>query len=178
MQDFIRSPLRLHRWLKTDKLLSFFHKEEKKSLSTSYQGQLAAVKEEWSQAVERTRELYTGMLDRVREEHSATLERVTHLKDLELKAAVSASGHVKWGRLQITLLTHTHFLCRFFFFFFPPILNRYILTFSYSFFILSAFFSIFFLRYSVQVDYCFIFSLFSLVSLITCCILSLPKKQT
>ena len=53
------------------------------------------MKEEWAQAVERTKELYTGMLDRVRDEHSSALQRMTHLKDLELKAAVAASGHVK-----------------------------------------------------------------------------------
>ncbi|XP_063859790.1 fas-binding factor 1 homolog isoform X2 [Scylla paramamosain] len=93
-----------------DSLLSDFQsklsllQEEKKSLSTSYQGQLVAVKEEWSQAVERTRELYTGMLDRVREEHSATLERVSHLKDLELKAAVAASGHAKEVEVVMTQL--------------------------------------------------------------------------
>lgn len=75
--------------------LFILYKEEKKSLSESYQAQLSRVKEEWSGAVERTREMYAGMLDRVREEHSSALQRLTYLKDMELKAAMAATGHAK-----------------------------------------------------------------------------------
>ncbi|KAK7077740.1 hypothetical protein SK128_024387 [Halocaridina rubra] len=68
---------------------------EKNTLETSYEAQLASVKREWSEAVNRTKELYTEMTERMKAEHSAALERMTYLKDLELNAAVSASGHVK-----------------------------------------------------------------------------------
>lgn len=72
-----------------------FCKEEKEGLASSYDVQLANVKSEWSQAVERTKELYTGMVERMKEEHHAALERMVHLKELEVKAAMSASGHVR-----------------------------------------------------------------------------------
>lgn len=68
---------------------------EKESLATTYEAQLGSVKSEWSQAVERTKELYLGMVERMKEEHNAALQRMTDLKELELKAAVSASGHVR-----------------------------------------------------------------------------------
>lgn len=63
---------------------------------TSYDVQLGSVKSEWSHALERTKELYKGMMERMKDEHSEALQRITDLKELELKAAVSASGHVRY----------------------------------------------------------------------------------
>ncbi|XP_042859747.1 fas-binding factor 1 homolog isoform X2 [Penaeus japonicus] len=68
---------------------------EKDNLVTSYDVQLGSVKSEWSHALERTKELYKGMMERMKDEHSEALQRITDLKELELKAAVSASGHVR-----------------------------------------------------------------------------------
>lgn len=56
---------------------------------------MSSVKAEWTTAMERTKELYSDMVQRMKEEHSCTLERLTHLKELEVKAALTSSGHVR-----------------------------------------------------------------------------------
>ncbi|XP_037777483.1 golgin subfamily A member 4-like [Penaeus monodon] len=68
---------------------------EKDSLVAAYEVQLGLVKSEWSQALERTKELYMGIMEKMKEEHNGALQRITDLKELELKAAVSATGHVR-----------------------------------------------------------------------------------
>ncbi|XP_066949649.1 fas-binding factor 1-like isoform X1 [Macrobrachium rosenbergii] len=68
---------------------------EKGALVASHETQVANVKKEWSLVVDRTKQLYADMAERMKEEHSAALERMRYLKDLELNAAISASGHVK-----------------------------------------------------------------------------------
>ncbi|XP_047474012.1 fas-binding factor 1 homolog [Penaeus chinensis] len=68
---------------------------EKDSLVAAYEVQLGHVKSEWSQALERTKELYMGIMEKMKEEHNAALQRITDLKELELKAAVSATGHAR-----------------------------------------------------------------------------------
>nr|XP_027222842.1 coiled-coil domain-containing protein 158-like [Penaeus vannamei] len=68
---------------------------EKDSLVAAFEVQLGQVKSEWSQALERTKELYMGIMEKMKEEHNAALQRITDLKELELRAAVSATGHVR-----------------------------------------------------------------------------------
>nr|XP_053635515.1 fas-binding factor 1 homolog isoform X2 [Cherax quadricarinatus]XP_053635516.1 fas-binding factor 1 homolog isoform X2 [Cherax quadricarinatus]XP_053635517.1 fas-binding factor 1 homolog isoform X2 [Cherax quadricarinatus] len=93
-----------------DSLLSDFQmkmslvQEEKENLASSYESQLASIKSEWSQAVERTKELYSGMIERMKEEHHAALERISQLKELELKAVISASGQVREVETVMTQL--------------------------------------------------------------------------
>ncbi|XP_071550692.1 uncharacterized protein [Panulirus ornatus] len=106
IRDQVEKRLREER----DSILSDFHakmslvQEEKESLASSYEVQLAGVKSEWSHAVERTKELYSGMVERMKEEHQATLERMINLKELEVKAALSASGHVREVEAVMTQL--------------------------------------------------------------------------
>lgn len=64
-------------------------------MASTYEAQLNNVKSEWSDTVTHSKELYAGMIERMKEEHNGALERMTQLKQMELKAALSASGHVK-----------------------------------------------------------------------------------
>ncbi|KAG7158759.1 Fas-binding factor 1-like [Homarus americanus] len=99
-------------WDRVEKRL----REERDSLLSDFQKKISLVqvifiyktyfgiKSEWSQAVERTKELYSGMVERMKEEHQATLERMTQLKEMELKAALSATGHVREVEAVMTQL--------------------------------------------------------------------------
>ncbi|XP_045601846.2 fas-binding factor 1 homolog [Procambarus clarkii] len=93
-----------------DSLLSDFQikislvQEEKENLASSYEAQVASIKSEWSQAVERTKELYSGMIERMKEEHHVALERISQLKELELKAILSATGQVREVEAVMTQL--------------------------------------------------------------------------
>ncbi|XP_068212710.1 fas-binding factor 1-like isoform X2 [Palaemon carinicauda] len=68
---------------------------EKEALVSSHETQVANIKKEWSHVVDRTKQLYSEMAEKMKEEHNTALERMRYLKDLELNAAISASGHVK-----------------------------------------------------------------------------------
>ncbi|KAK3868663.1 hypothetical protein Pcinc_025963 [Petrolisthes cinctipes] len=93
-----------------DGLLTDFHDKisalqaEKENLASSYQSQMSTVKAEWTAALERTKELYSDMVQRMKQEHNCTLERLTHLKDIEVKAAITSSGHVREAETVMTQL--------------------------------------------------------------------------
>ncbi|KAK4326029.1 hypothetical protein Pmani_003452 [Petrolisthes manimaculis] len=93
-----------------DGLLTDFHHKiaalqaEKENLASSYQSQMSTVKAEWTAALERTKELYSDMVQRMKQENNCTLERLTHLKDIEVKAAITSSGHVREAETVMTQL--------------------------------------------------------------------------
>lgn len=69
--------------------------EERQKIISSHEISLSNVKEEWGGALKTTKQLYSGLIDQMKEEHNVSLKRITELKDLELKAIMTSSGHAK-----------------------------------------------------------------------------------
>ncbi|XP_076032918.1 uncharacterized protein LOC143020392 isoform X2 [Oratosquilla oratoria] len=68
---------------------------EKESLIATHEDQMKQLKVQWTAAVESVKEVYTNVIERMKAEHNTAIERLTELKDIEVKALISAQGHSK-----------------------------------------------------------------------------------
>ena len=69
--------------------------EEKQTLVASFETQVIGIKQEWTNAVNQTKEVYTLVIDRMKNEHETAIDRLNNLKEIELKAVVSATEKTK-----------------------------------------------------------------------------------
>ena len=50
---------------------------------------------EWTEALDRSKDMYQAMMDRLKQEQQQTLANVNQLKDMQIQAAVSAAGQLR-----------------------------------------------------------------------------------
>lgn len=69
--------------------------KEQQNMIERHEKSLDSSKQQWTSAMERTTDIYDNLIDRIQTEHSNTVERLNELKDIEIKAALSANSQAK-----------------------------------------------------------------------------------
>ena len=64
-------------------------------LMRNHEKQTELHKEEWTSSLRRSKEIYENLIDRMKNEHESAITRLNEMKNIEMKAALSANSHAK-----------------------------------------------------------------------------------